>query len=42
MMKWLKNNLWLIVVDMLQVLAYLLSSEAAASDSVEMVNAAKI
>lgn len=40
-MKRLKNSLWLIVVDKLQGQAYLLSSEAAANDSVEMVKAAK-
>lgn len=39
--KWLKNSLWLIVVDKLQGQAYLLSTEAAANDSVEMVKAAK-
>lgn len=32
----LKNSLWLIAVDKLQGQAYLLSSEAAANDSVEM------
>lgn len=40
-MKWLKNSLWLIVVDKLQGQAYLLSTKAAAKDSVEMVKAAK-
>lgn len=40
-MKQLKPNLWLIVVDKLQGRTYLLSSEAAANDSVETVKAAK-
>lgn len=40
-MKWLKNSLWLILVDKLQGQAYLLSSEAAANGSVEIVKAAK-
>ena len=40
-MKRLKTSLWLIVVGKLQGQVYLLSSEAAANDSVEMVKAAK-
>lgn len=36
-MKQLKNSLWLIVVDKLQGQAYLLSSEVAANDSVEII-----
>lgn len=40
-MKQLKTNLWFIVVVKFQGQAYLLSSEAAANDSVEMVKAAK-
>lgn len=40
-MRQLKTCLWLIVVDKLQGQNYLLSSEVAASASVEMVKAAK-